>query len=143
ELSHVVRAYEGLGDVDIIHDHTLAGPLMARRKSNAPVVTTIHGPLTRTSADLYRAMATDTAIVGISRDQASSVSDVPITRVIHHGMDVASVPIGSGRGGYACFVGRICPDKGILEAIQIARRAEIPLRIAAKMRAPDEIEYFR
>lgn len=143
ELSHVVRAYEGLGDVDIIHDHTLAGPLMARRKCNAPVVTTIHGPLIPASADLYRAMATDTAIVGISRDQASSVPDVPITRVIHHGMDVASVPIGSGKGGYACFVGRICPDKGILEAIHIARRAEIPLRIAAKMRAPDEIEYFR
>lgn len=143
ELSHVIRAYEGLGDVDIIHDHTLAGPLLARRKSSAPVVTTIHGPLIPASADLYRAMAANTAIIGISRDQASSVPDVPITRVIHHGMDVASVPIGSGKGGYVCFVGRICPDKGVLEAIHIARRAGIPLRIAAKMREPDEIEYFR
>lgn len=143
ELSHVIRAYEGLGDVDIIHDHTLAGPLVARRKSSAPVVTTVHGPLIPASADLYRAMAADTAVIGISRDQASSMPDVPITRVIHHGMDVASVPIGSGKGGYVCFVGRICPDKGVLEAIHIARRAGIPLRIAAKMREPDEIEYFR
>jgi glycosyltransferase involved in cell wall biosynthesis len=143
ELSHVIRAYDGLGDADIIHDHTLAGPLVGRRASRAPVVTTIHGPLNPASADLYRAMAGDTAIIAISRDQASSVPDVPITRVIHHGMDVAGVPVGSGCGGYACFVGRMCPDKGVVEAINIARRAGIPLRIAAKMRQPGELEYFR
>ncbi|WP_354154740.1 MULTISPECIES: glycosyltransferase family 4 protein [unclassified Arthrobacter] len=142
ELSHVIRAYEGLGDVDIIHDHTLAGPLVARRRSPAPVVTTIHGPLIPASADLYRAIAADTAIIGISRDQASRVPDVPITRVIHHGMDVLAVPVGSGTGGYVCFVGRMCPDKGVLEAIRIARQAGIPLRLAAKMREPQELEYF-
>jgi glycosyltransferase involved in cell wall biosynthesis len=142
ELSHVIRAYEGLGGVDVIHDHTLAGPLLARRRSPAPVVTTIHGPLIPASADLYRAMAADTAIIGISRDQTSHVPDVPITRVIHHGMDVSAVPVGSGTGGYVCFVGRMCPDKGVVEAIHIARRAGIPLRIAAKMREREEIEYF-
>ena len=142
ELSHIIRAYDGLGSVDIIHDHTLAGPLAGRRPSGVPVVTTIHGPLIPASADLYRAMSADTAIVGISRDQTSHVPDVPVTRVIHHGMDVASVPAGSGNGGYVCFVGRICADKGVLQAIHIARRAGIPLRIAAKMREPDEIAYF-
>ncbi|MCU1517202.1 MAG: glycosyl transferase family 1 [Pseudarthrobacter sp.] len=143
ELSHVIRAYDGMGGVDIIHDHTLAGPLCGRRPERVPVVTTIHGPLVPASADVYRAMAADTAIIGISRDQTSHVPDVPVTCVIHHGMDVAAVPLGSGTGGYACFVGRICPDKGVLEAIHIARTAGIPLRIAAKMREPDEIAYFR
>lgn len=143
ELSHVIRAYDGLQDVDIIHDHTLAGPLLARKAPHVPVVTTIHGPLTPASADLYRAMAANTAIIGISRDQTSHVPDVPVTRVIHHGMDVEAVPVGSGKGGYVCFVGRMCPDKGVLQAIQIARKAGIPLRIAAKMREPQEIEYFR
>ena len=142
ELSHVIRAYEGLTGVDIIHDHTLAGPLCARRPEGVPVATTIHGPLTPAAADVYRAMAGNTAIIGISRDQASRVPDVPVTRVIHHGMDVSAVPLGSGQGGYLCFVGRMCPDKGVLEAIQIARTAGIPLRIAAKMREPDEISYF-
>jgi glycosyltransferase involved in cell wall biosynthesis len=143
ELSHVIRAYDGLGDVDVIHDHTLAGPLVGRRKSTVPVVTTIHGPLIPASADLYRAMAEDTAIIAISRDQASRVPDVPVTRVIHHGMDVAGVPVGSGKGGYVCFVGRMCPDKGVVEAIHIARRAGIPLRIAAKIHERAEVEYFR
>lgn len=143
EVSHVIRAYEGLGEMDVIHDHTLAGPLVGRRQSRVPVVTTIHGPLIPSAADLYRAMAENTAIIAISRDQASRVPDVPVTRVIHHGMDVASVPVGSGQGGYVCFVGRMCPDKGVVEAIHIARRAGIPLRIAAKIRERAEIEYFR
>ncbi|MGX1162509.1 glycosyltransferase involved in cell wall biosynthesis [Arthrobacter sp. SLBN-100] len=143
ELSHVIRAYEGLQDVDVIHDHTLAGPLYAYRPAKVPVVTTIHGPLNSEAEDIYRAMARDVAVVAISRDQASHAPDVPVTQVIHHGMDVSAVPVGSGRGGYLCFVGRACQDKGLLEAIMVARQVQVPLRIAVKMREPDEIRYFR
>lgn len=143
ELSHVVRAYAGLRDVDIIHDHTLAGPLYANRPEQVPVVTTIHGPFNTAAVDVYQAIARKAAIIAISRDQASHAPDVPITEVIHHGMDVSAVPVGTGRGGYLCFVGRACPDKGLVEAIMIARQAGMPLRIAVKMREPDEVRYFR
>ncbi|MDJ0458116.1 glycosyltransferase family 4 protein [Pseudarthrobacter phenanthrenivorans] len=143
ELSHVIRAYDGLRDVDLIHDHTLAGPLYARRPANIPVVTTIHGPLHQDAEDLYRAMAKDVAIVAISRDQASHAPEVPVTQVIHHGMDVSAVPVGTGRGGYLCFVGRACQDKGLFEAITVAREVGMHLKIAVKMREPDEIRYFR
>ncbi|CCQ47609.1 glycosyl transferases group 1 family protein [Pseudarthrobacter siccitolerans] len=143
ELSHVTRAYEAMGDVDIIHDHTLTGPLYMQRPKRVPLVTTIHGPLNEEAVDIYRAIGRHAAVIAISRDQCSRAPEVPVTRVIHHGMDVASVPVGSGSGGYLCFVGRACPDKGLLEAIMIAREAGIPLRIAVKMRQPDEIRYFR
>ena len=143
ELSHVIRAYDGLRDVDLIHDHTLAGPLYARRPANIPVVTTIHGPLHQDAEDLYRAMAKDVAIVAISRDQASHAPEVPVTQVIHHGMDVSAVPVGTGRGGYLCFVGRACQDKGLVEGITVAREVGMHLKIAVKMREPDEIRYFR
>jgi glycosyltransferase involved in cell wall biosynthesis len=143
ELSHVARTYEAMGAVDIIHDHTLAGPLYLQRPEQVPVVTTIHGPLNAEAVDIYRAIGRSAAVIAISRDQCSRSPGVPVTRVIHHGMDVASVPVGSGRGGYLCFVGRACPDKGLLEAIMIAREARMPLRIAVKMRQPDEIRYFR
>jgi glycosyltransferase involved in cell wall biosynthesis len=142
ELSHVVRAYEGLWDVDIIHDHTMAGPLYLHSPRETPVVTTIHGPLNANAVDIYRAIARRADIIAISRDQASHAPDVPVTRVIHHGMDVSPVPVGSGTGGYLCFVGRSCPDKGLLEAIMIAREAGLPLRIAVKMREHDEVRYF-
>ncbi|MFW0771874.1 glycosyltransferase family 4 protein [Paenarthrobacter nitroguajacolicus] len=142
ELGHVIKAYAGLQDVDIIHDHTLAGPLYARRPPGIPVVTTIHGPLSPIYTPLYRDMAQDTAIIAISHDQCSRVQDLEISAVIHHGIDLSAVSVGSGTGGYACFVGRMCPDKGLMEAVDIAREAGVPLRLAAKMHAKDEQEYF-
>jgi glycosyltransferase involved in cell wall biosynthesis len=143
ELSQVARAYAGMGGVDIIHDHTLAGPLYLHRPEGIPVVTTIHCRLDASAADIYGAIARQAAVIAISRDQASHAPDVPVTRVIHHGMDIASVPVGSGSGGYLCFVGRASRDKGLLEAVRIAREAGIPLRIAVKVREQDEVNYFR
>lgn len=142
ELGHVIRAYREMGDVDIIHDHTLAGPLYSHRPQDVPVVTTIHGQLSPRAATLYRDMAQDTAIIAISHDQCSRVQDLEISAVIHHGIDLSAVSPGRGAGGYLCFVGRMCPDKGLMEAVRIARAADVPLRIAAKMHAPDELAYF-
>lgn len=143
ELSHVTRAYDGLQDVDVIHDHTLTGPLYMHRPPGVPLATTIHGPINAQAADIYRAVARNAAVVAISRDQASHAPDVPVTRVIHHGMDLSRVPVGTGSGGYLCFVGRSCPDKGLVEAITIAQEAGMHLKIAVKMREPEEIRYFR
>jgi hypothetical protein len=44
ELRHVVRSYAAMTDVDVIHDHTLVGPLYHRPNLWNPVVTTNHGP---------------------------------------------------------------------------------------------------
>lgn len=142
ELRHVVRAYAAMADMDIIHDHTLAGPLYRHRPAHVPVVTTNHGPFESVLNELYTIMAKDVAIVAISRHQASLARRVPIARVIHHGIDVERVPFGTGSGGYACFLGRMSPDKGPREAVLIARRAGVPLRLAAKVREPAEHEYF-
>lgn len=143
EMSHLVRAYKGMDGVDVIHDHTLVGPLYGARPHHIPTATTVHGRLTPDAAEIYRAMSSTTSILAISHDQIRYVPDLRITRVIHHGIDVSKVPIGSGKGGYACFLGRMCPDKGVLEAVQIAHAAGVPLRVATKMREPAEIEYFR
>jgi glycosyltransferase involved in cell wall biosynthesis len=67
---------------------------------------------------------------------------VNIAAVIHHGIDVDDIPVGAGDGGYACTVGRMTPSKGIREAALVAREAGVPLRIAAKMREPQEQQYF-
>jgi glycosyltransferase involved in cell wall biosynthesis len=143
ELSHVIRAYRGLGGMDLIHDHTVSGPLYMHRPSPVPVVTTIHGPLTSSAVDVYQAIGRNASIIAISHDQVRHAPDVPVARVIHHGLDLSTVPQGTGQGGYVCFVGRMCPDKGVMEAIAIARDAGIPLRIAAKMREVEEVRYYR
>lgn len=142
ELAHVVHSYEAMGEMDIIHDHTLAGPLYLRRKPDTPVVTTNHGPYRPLLRDIYAAMAHDVALIAISHHQASTADGARITRVIHHGIDTDEVPFGEGKGEYFCFLGRMSPSKGVREAILVARKAGVPLRIGAKLQDKGEREYF-
>lgn len=144
ELHHVVNAYDWIaGDADIVHDHTLVGPLYAQRFTTLPVVTTNHGPFDSELGDYYRAIAPTVPIIAISNHQASTSVRTPIAGVIHHGIDVARYPVGDGTGGYAVFLGRMSPTKGVHSAIAIARAAGVPLKIACKMREPAEVEYYR
>ncbi|RNE59320.1 glycosyltransferase family 4 protein [Cryobacterium tepidiphilum] len=142
ELRHVALAYPQLTGVDVIHDHTLAGPLYRNRPPRVPVAATVHGPFVPAMLDVYRAMSRDVSLVAISHSQAATAAGVRVSRVIHHAIQYVDVPVGAGRGGYACFLGRMDPSKGVLEAIRIARIAGIPLRIAAKMRDHSEHDYF-
>ncbi len=142
EALHVVEAYEELRDVDVVHDHTLVGPLYALGMADRTVVTTNHGPFNQVLTPLYRAVSSRVPVIAISHQQASTADGVRIGAVIHHGLDVERVPVGTGSGGYAAFVGRMHPDKGLDVAISVARQAGIPLKIAAKMREPAEHRYF-
>jgi hypothetical protein len=81
-------------------------------------------------------------LVASSHHQAASLHTVQVAAVIHHGIEVGAVPMGSGNGGYALFLGRIHPDKGVLHAGRLARHAGLSLLIAAKMREPLEHAYF-
>lgn len=142
ELRHVINAYDAAlrWGADVIHDHTLTGPVYGRR-FGVPLVTTNHGPFDGELRDLYRAIGGDVAVIAISHAHARG-ADGPVAAVIHHGVDVDLFPVGSGDGGYAAFLGRMNPDKGVHLAIEVARRAGVPLLIAAKMREPGEREYY-
>lgn len=142
EAGHVVAAYRALSDVDVIHDHTIVGPMYAAGLHLPPVVTTNHGPFDADLLPIYRAVSDRIGVIAISRHQASTAVGVRLAGVIHHGVDVEHIPVGSGDGGYALFLGRMHPTKGIPTAIAAARRAGIPLRIAAKMTEPAERRYF-
>ncbi len=144
ELVHVVSAYRSLRDCDIVHDHTLAGPLWAGgRRQFPPIVVTNHGLFSRQHRVLFAAAAQlGVAIVAISEDQRRRAGPVPVAAVVRHGLDIDAFPVGRGDGGYAMWVGRFSPGKGAAEAIEIARRAGVPLRIAGKMHDLEEREYF-
>jgi glycosyltransferase involved in cell wall biosynthesis len=106
------------------------------------VVTTNHNPFTDEWAHVYRAVARDVPIVALSRHHARSARPIPVAAVILHGLDLDTIPVGAGTGGYAVFLGRMSPDKGVREAVLTVRRAGVPLLIAAKMRHREEIAYF-
>ena len=146
ELQHCLAAYDAMADagVDVIHDHTMAGPVLAATGAvtRVPVVTTNHGPFNPELSDIYRRIGDRIAIVAISHDQASRAEEVPIAAVIHHGVDPAAFPMGPGDGGYVLFLGRMAHEKGAHRAISIARAAGKRLVIAAKMREEPERRFF-
>lgn len=147
ELRHALAAYRSLDDCDVIHDHTVAGPLLAAgAPPGVPVVTTVHGPLGVDLIDLYRQMAGRAAIVAISHAQHRPAPEVPITAVIHHGIEAANFPVGDGAGDgdgpFCLFLGRMAADKGAHRAINVARRAGMRILMAAKMREASEVRYF-
>jgi glycosyltransferase involved in cell wall biosynthesis len=141
ELAHVVLAYERAAawGADVIHDHTLVGPLL--RSRSAPVVVTSHGPFDALTTPIFRLAAKRCLLVAISRAQAASAPAVPIAAVVHHGLDIDAWPFGGG-GDYLLFLGRMNPDKGAHRAIALAREAGVPLVLAAKMREDAERAYF-
>jgi glycosyltransferase involved in cell wall biosynthesis len=108
-----------------------------------PVVTTNHGPFGGELSTFYRMIQGTTPIIAISDRHAELAIGTRIAAVIHHGIDIDAYPLGDGAGGYAAFLGRMSPDKGVHTAALAARRAGVPLRIAAKMREAAEVAYFR
>jgi glycosyltransferase involved in cell wall biosynthesis len=143
ELPHVIDAYRAVVKwaPDVVHDHTLVGPMYGPR-FGIPVVTTNHAPFDRELGGYYRAIGATVPIIAISQHHAATAVDTPVAAVIHHGVDVDAFPLGAGDGGYALFLGRMSPEKGVDVAIRVARAAGMPLRIAAKMREPAECAYF-
>ncbi|MEA2612317.1 MAG: hypothetical protein QOI52_276 [Chloroflexota bacterium] len=129
-------------EFDIIHSHMEWASLLLARVSPVPVVSTFHGRLDLPYAD---AMFRDppAGLVAISQNQADTHPDVPWAAVVHNGLRLSEAPFGTQRTDALCFVGRVAPEKGIVEAIDIALQAGRPLRIAAKAGpTATEREYF-
>jgi len=148
ELAHVISGYDTFRAwrPDIVHDHTITGPVYAQRYPELRVVTTNHGPFNAELAVVYQAMAATTPIIAISRDHAARAGDIPIAAAIRHGIDLDRYPPGEGlgdeRGPYYLNLSRMSPSKGVHLAVAAAHDAGVRLLIASKMREDKEHEYF-
>lgn len=138
---NTIRAYRNWREFDLIHDHTIEG-LAGAAHCTIPVVHTIHGPLLSEYRSLYRALPPNVHFVAISKSQQRSVPPECASTVIWNAMELQGLPWSGERGGYLLFVGRACPDKGPLEAAEIAYRAGRPLRMILKVNEPLEHRYF-
>jgi glycosyltransferase involved in cell wall biosynthesis len=129
-------------EFDLIHSHLEWVNLLLARVSRVPVVATFHGRLDLPWAD---ALLEDPppGLVAISKNQASTHPDVPWAGVVYNGLRLVDAPFGRQPTDALCFVGRVVPEKGIVEAIEIAKAAGRPLKIAAKVAAGGvEREYY-
>jgi glycosyltransferase involved in cell wall biosynthesis len=118
-------------EFDLIHSHLEWASLLLARVSPVPVVSTFHGRLdTPWAAQTFE--NAPPGLVAISANQASTHPDVPWAGIVHNGLTLDQAPFDRRRGDGLCFVGRVAPEKGIVEAIEIAKATGRPLKIAAK-----------
>jgi glycosyltransferase involved in cell wall biosynthesis len=129
-------------EFDMLHFHMdcLHFPLF--RGMSARTVTTLHGRLDLPDlVPLYQEFD-DMPLVSISRHQRRPMSGVRWVGNVYHGLPQDLYAISRpGVGGYVAFLGRICPEKRVDRAIEIARRAGVKLKIAAKVDSVDQT-YF-
>ena len=137
------QAFERAEEFDLIHCHVdyLAFPFS--RLVRTPTVHTLHGRLDLPHLRPLLAHFDDVPLVSISDAQRRPVDDLSLAwaGTVHHGLPLENYPVGRGSGGYLAFLGRISPEKRPDLAIRAARRAGMPLRIAAKVDAADRA-YF-
>ena len=127
-------------EFDVIHAHLeWANPLL-RAASPVPVLSTFHGRLDLPWAG--RLLADLPGAIAISRSQAASHPSVRWAGIVHNGLALQDAPFRTDRDDALVFVGRVAPEKGIVEAIEVARLTGRPLRIIAKRPVlPAEIDY--
>jgi glycosyltransferase involved in cell wall biosynthesis len=146
ELYHALAGAQELQEADLILDHSGAlGALLLGREGGRPVIHVAHGPLEGMALATYRALvrrSPQVRMVALSEAQRALAPDLPFAGVCPNGIDLDGVPLGDGSGGYLAFLGRMAPEKGAREAIEVARRCGRTLVMAAKCREPDEIAYF-
>lgn len=138
ECLHISEVFERSSDFDLIHNHFDFLPLTYSAMTDTPVVTTIHGFSSPSILPVYKKYNGRTHYVAISEADRSPELDYLTT--IHHGIDLAQFPFTEAAGEYLLFFGRIHPDKGVYEAIQVAKKAGLKLIIAGIIQDED---YFR
>jgi glycosyltransferase involved in cell wall biosynthesis len=143
-LAHVLAAYDAADalEPDIVHDHTIIGAYIAATMGRK-AITTNHNAFDDDANATYRRIANRVPVLALSASHAKHAEGFTPFSAIHHGIDLTQYPQGPGGGGYAAFLGRIAPSKGVHIAIAAAREAGIGLRIAAKITEAAEEEYFR
>ncbi len=132
-----IRARETPFDVIHVqqpHSLELAGTLASR------TVLTIHHARSSSLVEHYRAFP-EVTLVAISARQAALLPELPVARVIHHGLEPEGYRYGDGQGGYCLFLGRLSAQKAPHLAIDAARHAGALLRIAGEAH-PDGLKYF-
>jgi glycosyltransferase involved in cell wall biosynthesis len=120
EALHVAHALERSGEFDLVHNHLDWLPLAFAAHFRTPLITTIHGFSGRGILPAY-VNARATSYVSIS--DADRAPELDYVATVYHGIDLAALPFSAVGGSDLVVFGRIHPDKGTAEAIEIAKRA--------------------
>ncbi|MET0495841.1 MAG: glycosyltransferase family 4 protein [Actinoplanes sp.] len=146
ELMHAARTDRLLreaGRFDLVHDHSAAGPLVARARS-LPTVVTMHADAGADGewGDFYADLGDAVQMVAISRFQRRQRPDLHWLGTVYNAVNPDSFTPAHAPGGPVLWLARFTPDKGPDLAIRACRQANLPLVLAGKCNEPAEQRYL-
>jgi len=128
-------------EFDVYHFHIDYLHFALSRRLNVNRLTTLHGRLDLPDlAPLYKCFS-DEPLVSISNSQRTPLSWANWLSTVYHGLPTDLYPFHEKPQPYLAFLGRISPEKGLDQAIEIAKRSNMALRVAAKIDEVD-VDYF-
>lgn len=132
ETSHIAQAMElaSEGAFDVLHSHLHVHALVFSGLIPTPLLTTLHGAAWDPAHHPILRRYADRPYVAVSNRERALLPELNYVATIHHGLRFDEFSPGRGDGGYLAFVGRIAPEKGPDLAVETARLAGLPLRIA-------------
>jgi len=132
---HISAVFERAAEFDLIHNSFDFMPLTYSGLVETPVLTTIHGFSSERIVPVYEKYNQRGHYVAISESDRHPSLEYVAT--IHHGIDMAAFEVDLEGGDYLLFYGRIHPEKGTTEAIEVASQAGLPLIIAGIIQDQD------
>lgn len=136
-VAMVEQVFSQAEEFDLIHFHIDYLHFSLSRHTQVPCITTQHGRLDIPDlVSLYQQFR-DIPLVSISDAQRKPLAWANWLGTVHHGMPENLLRLRKG-GEYLAFLGRVSPEKGLLEAIQIAINSGRKLKIAAKVDRADQ-----
>jgi glycosyltransferase involved in cell wall biosynthesis len=140
-LSMLEAVYARSAEFDIIHSHVDTIAFWFAKGTSTPTIHTMHGRMDLPDTQRVMRRATDQLLVSISDSQRDPIMHLRLNWLgtVYNGIRIENFPFRPepDMPPYLVFLGRIAPEKGPLQAIDVARRAGLPLKIAAKIDPAD------
>jgi glycosyltransferase involved in cell wall biosynthesis len=127
---------------DLIHFHIDYLHFSLSRRENLVQVSTLHGRLDIPGLAPLYSVYRDMPVISISDAQRDPLPWANWQGTVHHGMPKDQYSLCDKTGDYLAFLGRISPEKGVPQAIEIAKKSGMPLKVAAKIDKADA-EYYQ
>lgn len=137
ECLHISNLMEQAKDFDLIHNHFDFLPLSYSRLIKTPMLTTIHGFSSPKILEVYKKYNRTSFYVSISDSDRSS--ELSYAATVYNGINTSAFTFQPEPKEYLLFFGRIHPEKGTHEAIQIAKQSGRTLIISGLIQHQ---EYF-
>jgi glycosyltransferase involved in cell wall biosynthesis len=142
-MLHLMQAAKEAKNFDIIQNHDEYRFAILAELIKTPTVTTVHsGGLSKNDLSAYSLMEKN-YFVALSRRSRELIKDFPIFGVVYNGINVKNFSF-SGRGGdYLAWLGRVDSEKGLIEAIEVSKKADVSFNAAGVLRNEARESFFK